>query len=571
MRWSESLINTLWQAPSEAEISSHKLMLRAGLIKKLAAGIYVFMPLGLKVLRKIENIVREEMDNSGALELLMPTLQPEQLWQESGRWNTIGKEMIKVQDRRERQFGLGPTHEEVVTDIIRKEIKSYKQLPVTLYQIQTKFRDEIRPRFGVIRAREFIMKDAYSFDQDIDGLNKNYKKMYNAYCKIFDKCALEYQIVEAESGIMGGNVSHEFMALADSGEDTIVHCPSCGYGANMEKAEIVNNEQKKANKGKEKSIEKVNTPNVKTIKQLTEFLKISPKNLVKTLIYKTNDQIVAVLIRGDREVNETKLLKLLQCVGLELANSDTIEKITGAPVGFTGPVGLKEKIKIVADNEVLNMKNFTTGANKKDAHLLNVNIERDFKIDISGDIRFITKSDQCPKCAGHIKIKKGIELGHTFKLGSKYSESMGARFIGKDGREKSIIMGCYGIGVSRIIAAVIEQNNDENGIIWPKSIAPYQVEILPVNVNDKETIQIAEKLYKKFLSEKIEVIIDDRNERPGIKFKDADLIGIPIRITIGSKKAKDNIVEIHKRDTGENKSVNVDDLLKNLTNICSFV
>ena len=569
MRWTESLINTLWQAPSEAEISSHKLMLRAGLIKKLAAGIYVFMPLGLKVLRKIEDIVRKKMDNSGALELLMPTLQPEQLWQESGRWNTIGKEMIKVQDRRERQFGLGPTHEEVVTDIIRKEIKSYRQLPVTLYQIQTKFRDEIRPRFGIIRAREFIMKDAYSFDQDIEGLNRNYKKMYNVYCKIFDECALEYQIVEAESGIMGGDVSHEFMALADSGEDTIVHCLSCGYSANMEKAEV--SKQTTTNKQKEKQIKEIDTPETKTIKQLTEFLKISPKNLVKTLIYKTNDQIAAVLIRGDREVNETKLIKLLQCAKLELADSETIEKITGAPVGFTGPVDLKEKIKIVADNEVLNMKNFTTGANKKDVHLLNVNIERDFEIDISGDIRFITESDQCPKCTGRIKIEKSIELGHTFKLGSKYSKSMNAKFLDKDGKEKTIIMGCYGIGISRIIAAVIEQNNDENGIIWPKSIAPYQVEIFPVNVNDKETMQIAEKLYKKFLSEKIEVIIDDRDERPGIKFKDADLIGIPIRITISSKKIKDNIVEIHKRVTGENKLVNIDDLLENLTNICSFV
>jgi len=425
MRWTESLINTLWQAPSEAEISSHKLMLRAGLIKKLAAGIYIFMPMGLRVLRKIENIVREEMDVSGALELLMPTLQPEQLWQETGRWDKMGKEMIKIQDRHKRQFGLGPTHEEIVTDIVRKEIKSYKQLPVTLYQIQTKFRDEIRPRFGVIRAREFTMKDAYSFDRDVDGLNKNYKKMHNTYCKIFDRCALKYQIVEAESGIMGGDVSHEFMALADSGEDTLVLCPSCGYSASMEKAEALNIKQKTA--------------------------------------------------------------------------------------------------------------------------------------------------DKCPKCAGRIEIKKGIELGHIFKLGTKYSKSMGAKFLDNDGKEKTIVMGCYGIGISRIIAAVIEQNNDENGIIWPKSIAPYQVEILPLNVNDKETIQIAETLYKKFLSEKIEVIIDDRDERPGIKFKDADLIGIPIRITISSQKAKDNIVEIHKRDTGENKLVNIDDLLENLTNICGLV
>ncbi len=409
MRWTESLINTLWQAPSEAEISSHKLMLRAGLIKKLAAGIYIFMPMGLRVLRKIENIVREEMDTSGALELLMPTLQPEQLWQETGRWDKMGKEMIKIQDRHKRQFGLGPTHEEIVTDIIRKEVKSYKQLPVTLYQIQTKFRDEIRPRFGVIRAREFIMKDAYSFDRDVDGLNKNYKKMHNAYCKIFDRCALKYQIVEAESGLMGGDVSHEFMALADSGEDTIVLCPSCGYSASMEKA----------------------------------------------------------------------------------------------------------------------------------------------------------KGDKCPKCASHMKIKKGIELGHIFKLGTKYSKSMEAKFLDNDGKEKTIVMGCYGIGISRIIAAVIEQNNDEHGIIWPKLIAPYQVEILPLNVNDKKTMQIAKNLYKKFLSEKTEVIIDDRNERPGIKFKDADLIGIPTRITISSQKAKDNMVEIHKRDTGEDKLVNIEDLLEN--------
>ncbi|MBU0479180.1 proline--tRNA ligase [bacterium] len=417
MRWTESLINTLWQAPSEAEISSHKLMLRAGLIKKLAAGIYIFMPLGLKVLRKIENIVREEMDASGALELLMPTLQPEQLWQESGRWNKMGKEMMKVQDRHKRQFGLGPTHEEIVTDIIRKEVKSYRQLPVTLYQIQTKFRDEIRPRFGVIRAREFIMKDAYSFDRDIEGLNKNYKKMYDVYCKIFDRCALKYQIVEAESGIMGGDVSHEFMALADAGEDAIVICQSCGYSASMEKAE----------------------------------------------------------------------------------------------------------------------------------------------------------GDKCPQCAKQMKTNRGIELGHIFKLGTKYSKSMEAKFLDKHGKEKTIVMGCYGIGISRIIAAVIEQNNDEHGIIWPKSIAPYQVEVLPLNVNDNETMQIAENIYKILLSKKIEVIIDDRDERPGIKFKDADLIGIPVRITISAQKAKDNVVEIHKRDTGENKLVNIDDLLENLTNVQSLV
>ncbi|MCK4401500.1 proline--tRNA ligase [bacterium] len=414
MRWTESFISTLWQAPSEAEILSHKLMLRAGLIKKLAAGVYIFMPLGLKVLRKIENIVREEMNASGALELLMPILQPEELWQESGRWEEWSNEMMCVRDHHKRQFGLGPTHEEIVTDIIRKEIKSYKQLPVTFYQIQTKFRDEIRPRFGIIRAREFTMKDAYSFDRDIDGLNKNYKKMRSTYCKIFDKCVLKYQIVEAESGIMGGDVSHEFMALADSGEDVIVLCPSCGYSASMEKAEVLNIKQK------------------------------------------------------------------------------TIDK--------------------------------------------------------------------CPKCAGCIEIRKGIELGHIFKLGDKYSKSMGAKFLDKDGREKSIIMGCYGIGISRIIAAVIEQNNDENGIIWPESIAPYQVEILPLNVNDNKTMQIAENLYEKFLSKRIEVIIDDRNERPGIKFKDADLIGIPIRITISSQKAKDNIVEIHKRDTEENKLVDIDEL-----------
>ena len=324
-------------------------------------------------------------------------------------------------------------------------------------------------------------------------------------------------------------------------------------------------------KQKEKPIKEIDTPEVKTIKQLTKLLKISPKNLVKTLIYKTNNLVIAVLIRGDHEVNVTKLLKLIQCEELELADSDIIEKTTGAPVGFTGPVGLKEKIKIIADNEVSNMKNFITGANKKDTHLLNVNIGRDFKIDISGDIRFITEADQCPKCDSRIKIKKGIELGHIFKLGTKYSKSMEAKFLDKDGKEKIIIMGCYGIGISRIIAAVIEQNNDENGIIWPKSIAPYQVEILPLNVNDNETMQIAKNLYKNFLSKKIEVIIDERDERPGIKFKDADLIGIPIRITISSQKAKDNIVEIHKRDTGENKLVNIDDLLENLTNICGLV
>lgn len=533
---------TMREVPAEAEIPSHQLMLRAGLMRKVASGIYSFLPLGYRVMRKVENIVREEMDRAGAQELLMPAVLPAEYYQRTGRWERYGPEMFRLKDRNERDFCLGPTHEEIFTDTVNAEITSYRQLPVTLYQIQTKYRDERRPRFGVMRSREFIMKDAYSFDRDCDGLDESYRKMHDAYVKIFDRCGLDYKVVEADSGAIGGSNSQEFMVKSAVGEATVVFCKKCDYAANIERAECVFKPAKSAEA--DKPLKKVHTPDSRTIEELVGFLKAEPKDFVKTLIYNADGKAVAVLIRGDRELNETKLQNLLDCVELDMADAETVRRVTNAEVGFAGPIGLN--IEVIADNEIEGMKNFIVGANETGYHLTGVNPGRDFKVSRYADLRNIEETDPCPKCGGHIELAQGIEVGHIFKLGTKYSKALECVYIDEGGKEQLMVMGCYGIGINRTVAAIIEQNHDENGIIWPLSVAPYQVIITPANFTDPVQKEISEKLYAELSASGMETILDDRDERPGVKFKDADLIGIPIRITVG-RKAPDGIVELKMR------------------------
>ncbi|MDE1890571.1 MAG: proline--tRNA ligase [Planctomycetota bacterium] len=548
MKWSQTLIPTLKESPSEAEIDSHKLMIRAGLIRRITAGAYAYLPLGTLALNKVIDIVREEMNRAGAVEVFLPALQPLDLLEESGRLSVFGDDLITFEDRHGKTTALGPTHEEIVTDIVRNEINSYRQLPITLYQIQTKFRDETRPRFGVLRSKEFIMKDAYSFDVDYEGLNKSYKSMYEAYCRIFDRCGIDYIVVEADSGAMGGDVSHEFMVPSSVGEDILIRCLKCGYSANRERAEAA--PVPRENHVSLQSLREVPTPNKHTIQEVGGFLDVKPNRMVKTMIYISNGQPIAVLLRGDHEVNETKLTKVLGQETVTLADHNTIEHVTGARVGFAGPVGLK--IKIIADQAVSTLCNFVTGANKADTHLLNVNPDRDFKIDQVADIRYAVKGDKCPKCNHDLDISQGIEIGHVFKLGTKYSDALKAKFLDANGKEKSMIMGCYGIGVNRIIASLIERSHDENGIIWPLSLTPYKVIIIPVNVNDANSMQMANHIYDDLTNiAGIEVLLDDRDQRPGVKFKDADLIGIPIKIVIGKKFAETKELEIKLRKSGE--------------------
>ncbi|SHF47186.1 prolyl-tRNA synthetase [Caldanaerobius fijiensis DSM 17918] len=557
MRLTQLFLPTLREVPAEAEITSHKYMLRAGLMRKLAAGVYVYLPLGYRVLRKIENIVREEMDRSGAQEVLMSGIIPSELLEESGRWSAFGPEMFKLKDRHERDFCLGPTHEEVFTYVM-KELTSYRDLPKILYQIQTKYRDEKRPRFGVIRSREFIMKDAYSFDMDWEGLDVSFGKMHDAYCRIFDRCGLKYRVVQADSGAMGGKESNEFMVMSEVGEDEIAHCENCDYAANVERAESRPDIREKQ---EEKPLELVATPDARTIQELTDFFETSPDNFAKTLIYTVKDQVIAVVIRGDRELNEVKLVNILECTkdDLRMAEDDVVKNVTNAEVGFAGPVGLKVD-KLIVDEEVTYMSNFIVGANKTGYHYKNVNYGRDFKGDIVVDVRKVSDGDVCIRCGGRLSISKGIEVGHIFKLGTKYSEALGAKYLDENGQEHLMIMGSYGIGINRIMAAVIEQNSDENGIIWPMSIAPYHVIIVPVNTSDEVQASLAEDLYDVLSRNGVEVLLDDRDERAGVKFKDADLIGIPIRITVG-KKARDRVVEIKDRRTGESLDLTVDQVL----------
>jgi prolyl-tRNA synthetase len=551
MRYSQYLLPTLKEIPSEADVPSHQLMFRAGMIRKLASGIYSYLPLGLRAIQKVESIIREEMNRAGAIEVLLPFVQPAEIWQESHRWEEYGKELLRVRDRHNRDYCLGPTHEEVITDIARREIRSYRQMPINLYQIQTKFRDEIRPRFGVMRAREFIMKDAYSFDVDEKGADESYQKMVDAYTRIFTRCGLKFKMVEAESGVIGGTFSHEFMVLAETGEETIVSCTHCSYAANIEKAEFKRPEASGRILDKEllKPLQKVLTPDKRTVEEVTQFLQVSPKDLIKTLIFDTDKACIAALVRGDHEISEKKLKAVLGTENLQLAGEEMVEELTHAPKGFAGPIGLS--IPMIADMDIQKMVNFVTGANEKDAHLIHVNLMRDFEVDQFVDIRKFSPGDRCPLCGKETRIDKGIEVGHTFKLGTKYSKAMGATYLDNQGKEKEIVMGCYGIGLGRTVAAAIEQSYDQNGIIFPMPITPFQILLLPVNLKIDRLRETAEQLYQNLLEEGVEVLYDDREETPGVKFKDADLIGMPLRVTLGEKNLKKGLVEVKKRRTGE--------------------
>jgi prolyl-tRNA synthetase len=559
LRQSKLLLPTLREVPSEAEIASHKLMLRAGLIRQLVSGVYSYLPLGYRVIRKVTQIVREEMDQAGAQEISMPAIQPAELWQETGRWEAYGPELMRLRDRHDRSFVLGPTHEEVVTSIARDSINSYKKLPINLYQIQTKYRDEVRPRFGVIRSREFIMKDAYSFDTSREGLDQSYQSMYDAYTKIFTRCGINFRAVEADAGAIGGKGTHEFMALSDIGEDTIAYCDKCNYAANLEKAEVIYRGTPSAAEPKDRG--RVHTPGVKTIDQLVEFLGISASELIKSLLFKVDNEFVLALVRGDHELNEVKLKNMFDANVIRMATEQEVNQILDAPVGFVGPIVLgNKKVAIVADHAVKDMVNAVIGANEADYHLTNVTPEIDFTVSQYGDLRNIQEGDDCPQCAGQIQFARGIEVGHVFKLGTKYSEKMKATFLDENGKEHPMIMGCYGIGVSRAVAAVVEQSNDENGIIWPISIAPYHIHVIPVNVKNEEQKALAEEIYESLLAAGYEVLLDDRSERAGVKFKDADLIGLPIRVTVGAKAAE-GVVECKLRKTGEGVELTNDQLL----------
>ncbi len=558
MRMSKLLVPTLREVPAEAEIKSHQLMLRAGYIRKIAAGIYSYLPLGMRTLRKVENIVREEMDRAGAQELLMPAILPAEVYQASGRWEVFGPSMFKLKDRNDRDFCLGPTHEEPFTQTVIDEVRSYKEYPLTLYQIQTKYRDEGRPRFGLIRGREFVMKDAYSFDLDEKGLDESYKKMYDAYCRIFNRLGLDFTIVDADSGAMGGSGSQEFMVKSSVGEDGIAYCDACGYAANYEKAVCIPTE-KEFPKG-ELELEKIYTPNAHTIEELVGFMGTEPYVFAKTIIYKADDKYVAAMVRGDREVNEVKLKNLVGCIDdLELAEPAVVRDLTHAQVGFAGPIGLE--IPVYVDLEVEKMRNFIVGANDTDYHYKNVNIGRDFIPTKVSDIRIITEGDACPKCGKPIKAAQGIEVGHIFKLGTKYSKALGLTYQSESGDAKTVVMGCYGIGVTRCISAAIEQGNDENGMKLPVSIAPFEVTIVPVNSKDEDQMRIAEDIYNELKAKGIDALLDDRQERAGVKFKDADLIGIPLRIVVG-KKCNDGIVEYKLRNSDEVLEFTIEESIK---------
>ena len=549
MRMSRLLFATLRETPAEAEIVSHQLMLRAGLIHKVSMGIYTYMPLGYRVLKKIERIIREEMDGQGAQELFMPVVHPAELWMESGRWQVYGKELMRMQDRHGRDYLLAPTHEEVITSMLRQDVRSYKQLPQLVYQIQTKFRDERRPRFGVMRCREFVMKDCYSFDRDEEGLSVSYEKMAHAYHNIFSRCGLHYRPVAADSGAIGGSGSHEFMALSEVGESAILFCHSCDYAATDEIAAV---EPVPTGVGEEfREIETVWTPDCKTVEDLARLLKVPAERTVKTLCYMADGQPVVVLIRGDRQVNEIKLQNTLGCYELGFANDDEVRAM-GMEPGYCGPVGLRSEIKVVADREVPLMVNHECGDGRKDYHLLNVNYQRgDYRIDVTADIALVEKGAKCPVCGAPLDLARGIEVGQIFKLHTKYSEKLGARYVDENGDEHDMVMGCYGIGVGRTMAAIIEQHHDAHGIIWPMSVAPFEVEIVPVNDKDDWLMAEAEKLYRELQQRGVETLLDDRKERPGVKFNDGDLLGFPLRVVMGKKCHETGLAEVKVRASGE--------------------
>ena len=538
---------TLREVPAEAEVVSHQLMLRAGMIRKAAGGVYSYLPLAWRTLRKIEQIVREEMDAKGGQEIAMPIVQPAEIWQQTGRWDVYGDEMFRLKDRHQRDFCLGPTHEEMVTTLVKSDVRSYRQLPLLVYQIQNKYRDEIRPRFGLMRGREFIMKDLYSFDRDTNGLDISYKKMYDAYTRIFTRCGLTFRPVEADPGAIGGSGTHEFMVLADSGEAAIAYCDSCDYAANVEKAELA----PIASTGESSlPLDTKETPKQRTIQEVAQFLSMHPDHLIKSLAYMTEKGPVLALVRGDHEVNEIKLMNLLNVLQLELATEADIRTAFHSVPGYIGPIGLTG-VTIVADASVMNLMNAACGANIEDQHHVNVNPGRDFKADNIADIRMIKESDPCPRCGAKVKTARGIEVGQVFKLHTKYSKALEASYLDENGQENLMVMGCYGVGVSRTMAAAIEQHHDDDGIIWPVSIAPYQVVIVPINIKDEAQMTLCEKLYEELKSAGVEVVFDDRDERSGVKFKDADLIGYPVRITIGPKALKENSVEVKVRRTKE--------------------
>jgi prolyl-tRNA synthetase len=549
MRMSRYLLNTLKEVPREAETLSHQLMLRSCMIKKIAAGIYTYMPIGYRVIRKIEAIIREELNRENCIELLMPAVQPAELWKESMRWDFYGKELLRFKDRKGADFCMGPTHEEIITDVVRRELKSYRQLPLNLYQIQTKFRDEIRPRYGLMRGREFIMKDAYSFDVDDNASEKSYWSMYHAYARIFHRCGLKFRAVEADSGAIGGSFTHEFHVLADTGEDTVLSCSHCEYTANIEKAEC--RQPDPIEHGSLEKMEKKETPGKKSVEEVAEFLSVKPEKLIKTMIFSTQDGTsVAVLVRGDHEVNEVKVRNFLGLNAMELADEDLIQASTGGPSGYSGPVGLN--IRILADAAIKEMENAVTGANEKDMHWVNVNPGRDFVVGEYGDFRLAEKGERCPRCEeGEYEQFKGIEVGQVFRLGEKYSKSMNCSFLDENGKDKPAVMGCYGIGVGRTAAAAIEQNNDENGIVWPVNIAPFDVMLLNLDIQDNSVNEAAERLYDDLRSKGLEVLYDERDVRAGFKFKDADLIGLPIQVIVGKRGLNEGLAEVKVRRTGE--------------------
>ena len=548
MRYTQMLLPTTKETPSEAEVISHQLLVRGGFIRKLTSGMYTFLPLGFLALQRVTAIVREEMNRAGAQEILMPMVQPGDLWEESGRWKKYGPELLRFRDRHDRDYCLGPTHEEVVTDIARRELQSYRQLPVNLYQIQTKFRDEIRPRFGLMRGREFVMKDAYSFDEDDAGASRSYETMREAYNRIFTRCGLEFRAVEADSGAIGGSFSHEFMVLAETGEDTLVICEACSYAANVEKAAVRLAPAEPA-PAELQAMMPVATPGMKKVATVAAHLGVQARDLIKTMLYLADGEPVAALVRGDREVQTVKLKNLLGATEVEPLDEDRVWELTRLPVGYLGPVNLP--IRSVADQEVMRMVNAVAGANEKGRHLVGVNPGRDFQPDLSGDLRQVTVDDRCPLCGGSVRLKEGIEVGHIFKLGTGYSEAMNATFQDSDGQQRHFVMGCYGIGVSRVVAAAIEQNNDAKGIVWPLPLAPFQVIVLNLSPKDERFSAAAEGLYQGLRDRGLDVLLDDRDERPGSKFNDADLIGIPYRVTVGKTFEKEGKVELRARRSGD--------------------
>lgn len=555
MKTSEMFLNTLREVPAEAEIPSHILLLRAGYIRKLVSGIYGFLPLGSRTLRKIEDIVRDEMDKTGAQEILMSALQPAELWQESGRWSAYGPEMWRIKDRNEREFCLGPTHEEIFTDIVRQSVSSYRQLPLCLYQIQTKYRDEARPRFGLMRSREFIMKDAYSFDTSYEGLDVSYQKMYDAYSNVFRRCGLNFRPVEADTGAIGGSNSHEFTALSEVGESQIIYCTSCDMAATDERAECLDEKIERDGKGLE--LKKVNTPGTKSIDAVTAFLGTDPKHAIKAMLIQVYNEeedafeYVMALIRGDRQLNMTKLVNALGVPEhlVMMADEEKMSAVTGCVGGFAGPIGLHD-CKIILDTEIEDADGMICGANEKDYHYINVDVKRDIKADKVVNLKLLEAGGKCPCCGSPVASARGIEVGQVFKLGTKYSEPMHCYFRDENQEDHPMVMGCYGIGVSRTMAAIVEQYHDDNGIIWPISVAPYHVEIVLINPKDEIQAKLAEEMTSKLEAAGVEVMLDDREERPGVKFKDADLIGIPIRINVG-KKAPEGIVEYKLRRGGD--------------------